>query len=96
MDKLVLSFFVIWTVAWCGAHASIVRSKREISVQIGRSVYIHPDDLVLDGGTTCKVELDVFDPVSQRVGTLEPKVSALPTCRVLMQVFAKTFLYQWS
>ncbi|XP_064624368.1 FRAS1-related extracellular matrix protein 1-like isoform X2 [Lineus longissimus] len=73
MDKLVLSFIAIWTVAWCGAHASIVRSKREVSVQIGRSVYIHPDDLVLDGGTTCKVELDVFDPISQRVGTLEPK-----------------------
>ena len=56
----------------------ILISKKELSVDIGRSVYLRKDDLVFrdtSKKSECRVEVVQNDPITQRVGRLEPMVS---------------------
>lgn len=56
----------------------ILVSKKELSVDIGRSVYLRKDDLVFrdtSKKSECRVEVVQNDPITQRVGRLEPMVS---------------------
>lgn len=59
------------------AYCELLAEKRDLSVKIGRSVYINPSNLVfrpLSRNVECKVEVVNNDPITQRVGTVEPQV----------------------
>ncbi|KAK3090222.1 hypothetical protein FSP39_010172 [Pinctada imbricata] len=52
-------------------------SKKEVTVKIGRDVYLKRDDLVFTKttkGEECRVEVVQNDPITQRVGYLEPQI----------------------
>lgn len=53
--------------------------QNDITVKVGRTVYLNPDDLVFKklrkGDEACRVEVVQNDPITQRVGQIEPKVS---------------------
>lgn len=75
--------FEVWILLVCFIVTSagqILVSKKEISVDIGRSVFLRKDDLVLVDTTKkseCRVEVVQNDPITQRVGRLEPTVRKL-------------------
>ncbi|GFR64526.1 FRAS1-related extracellular matrix protein 1 [Elysia marginata] len=73
----------------CQAVGLVVRHK-DIRVDIGRSVYLARDDLVISSvrrGESCRVEVVMNDPATQRVGKLHPPVS--PSLRVALLVFIR-------
>ena len=65
----------------CLVLASGVRSQGwtegSLLVKRGRTAYLHPDDLgiTVTEGQLCKVEVLHNDPMTQRVGHMEPTVS---------------------
>jgi hypothetical protein len=68
---ILLLFFVL-----ASAGGQILVSKKELSVNIGRSVFLRKDDLVFVDSkkSECRVEVDQNDPITQRVGRMEPTV----------------------
>lgn len=75
--------FEVWILLLClivTSAGQILVSKKEISVDIGRSVFLRKDDLVFVDTTKkseCRVEVVQNDPITQRVGRLEPTVRKL-------------------
>ena len=59
----------------------MVHEQRPLTVRRGRGAYIHPLDILLTvpEGAMCRIEVDEYDPMSQRVGHLQPKVRYIPT-----------------
>lgn len=58
----------------------IVLDTKELSVDIGRSVYLKRDDIRFsqtEKGDECRIEVVRNDPITQRVGYVEPHVSTL-------------------
>lgn len=56
----------------------IVLDTKELSVDIGRSVYLKRDDIRFsrtEKGEECRIEVVRNDPITQRVGYVEPHVS---------------------
>ena len=79
--RSVLSAFLLFIlVSLCDGGNLLVR-QNDITVKVGRTVYLNPDDLVFKkprrGDEACRVEVVQNDPITQRVGQLEPKVSLL-------------------
>ncbi|XP_052685461.1 FRAS1-related extracellular matrix protein 1-like isoform X2 [Crassostrea angulata] len=72
--------FEVWILLLClivTSAGQILVSKKEISVDIGRSVFLRKDDLVFVDTTKkseCRVEVVQNDPITQRVGRLEPTI----------------------
>ena len=74
----------------CSAHGRLVSQTRELDVRVGRSVYLSRDDLHIGStrrGEDCRVEVVMADPITQRVGHMDPPVSlsdtTLAVCRSL-------------
>ena len=69
-------FFIL--VSQCDGGNLLVR-QNDITVKVGRTVYLNTDDIVFRkprrGDEACRVEVVQNDPITQRVGQLEPKVS---------------------
>lgn len=67
----ILQLFFVLTSA-----GQILVSKKELSVNIGRSVFLRKDDLLFvdTKKSECRVEVDQNDPITQRVGRMEPTV----------------------
>lgn len=62
----------------CSAHGRLVSHTRELDVKVGRSVYLSRDDLHIGStrrGEDCRVEVVMADPITQRVGHMDPPVS---------------------
>lgn len=69
--------YVLFMISTSSTLAQLLLNKRELTVQTGRSVYLRRDDLVFvrtEPGEGCRVEVVQNEPITQRVGTLEPKV----------------------
>lgn len=72
-EMLFLLLFCIFTKISC----QLLSRKEDIKVSIGREVYINPSDLQFINSTddtVCKVEVVMNEPMTQRVGLLEPQV----------------------
>ena len=80
---VVLLGFAAATALLAVTNASLIRSKNEMTVRIGRVVTLHPMDLqfqVPDSAKDkCKVEVIQTDPITQRVGQMTPKVGFIDT-----------------
>ncbi|GAB1607075.1 FRAS1-related extracellular matrix protein 1-like, partial, partial [Argonauta hians] len=59
-----------------GGGGGVVIHKTDIEVNVGRSVYLRPQDLYIETrqGERCRVQVINKDPITQRVGHLEPQV----------------------
>jgi hypothetical protein len=65
---------------WLGlVSAGLVVRTNAITVKVGRTVYLNTDDIVIKNmkrrDEVCRIEVIQKDPITQRVGKLEPKVS---------------------
>ena len=71
-------FFIL--VSQCDGGNLLVR-QNDVTVKVGRTVYLNTDDIVFRkprrGDEACRVEVVQNDPITQRVGQLEPKVSLM-------------------
>lgn len=60
------------------ARAALVLRTNTVTVRVGRTVFLSADDIVIrkarknDEG--CRIEVVQNDPITQRVGMLQPKV----------------------
>ncbi|KAH3695332.1 FRAS1-related extracellular matrix protein 1-like [Dreissena polymorpha] len=60
------------------AHAALVLRTNTVTVKVGRTVFLSADDIVIrksrknDEG--CRIEVVQNDPITQRVGVLQPKI----------------------
>lgn len=75
--RIILSGFLLCIViSLCDGGNLLVR-QNDITVKVGRTVYLNPDDLVFKklrkGDEACRVEVVQNDPITQRVGQIEPK-----------------------
>lgn len=63
------------------ADAGLVLRTNALTVKVGRTVYLNTDDIVIKnmkrGDEGCRVEVVEKDPITQRVGELEPKVGTI-------------------
>ncbi|XP_062583418.1 FRAS1-related extracellular matrix protein 1-like [Saccostrea cucullata] len=69
--------FEVWILLlfFLTSNAQILVSKKELSVNIGRNVFLRKDDLVfVDTAkkSECRVEVVQNDPITQRVGQVRP------------------------
>lgn len=68
-------FLLCVLISLCDGGNLLVKQK-DITVKVGRTVYLNPDDLVFKklrkGDEACRVEVVQKDPITQRVGQLEP------------------------
>ena len=72
-----LLYFLLWIVLQTTlSTCKVVVHKADISVKIGRSVYLRPEDLYIETteNEKCRVQVITNDPITQRVGHLEPQV----------------------
>lgn len=72
-----LPYLLLWIVLQATlCTCKVVVHKADISVKIGRSVYLRPEDLYIETmeNEKCRVEVITNDPITQRVGHLEPQV----------------------
>ncbi|XP_071131154.1 FRAS1-related extracellular matrix protein 1-like [Mytilus edulis] len=72
----ILRFAVLSLLSLC-AYCQIVMDTKELTVKIGRSVYLKRDDIrftVTEKGDECRVEVVRNDPITQRVGFVEPHI----------------------
>lgn len=64
--------------------SGLVVRTNTVTVLVGRTVYLNTDDIVIkkmkksDEG--CRIEVVQNDPITQRVGQLEPKVRTMCFC----------------
>lgn len=74
MELPYLLFCILIIATYCSCK--VVVHKADISVKIGRSVYLRPEDLYIETteNEKCRVEVITKDPITQRVGHLEPQV----------------------
>lgn len=82
LGVLLLLGFFDWT------QASLVKVNNGLSVKRGQSAYLQEGDLQFDiprEKDSCKVEVVLNEPITQRVGTLTPQV--LVTGFVLLTLF---------
>ncbi|XP_076440206.1 LOW QUALITY PROTEIN: FRAS1-related extracellular matrix protein 1-like [Babylonia areolata] len=59
------------------SRSSVVLHTRELSVKVGRAVYLSRDDLHVGRtrrGEDCRVEVVMADPITQRVGHMDPPI----------------------
>ncbi|KAK3579867.1 hypothetical protein CHS0354_025772 [Potamilus streckersoni] len=76
MTVLVLKLYFLITLPVTVWGQILVRTN-ELTVKIGKTVYLNKDDMVFRRtrrGDTCRGEVMQNDPISQRVGELEPKI----------------------
>lgn len=69
---------VLLTLCLCAHGSEIVLRTRELRVKVGRAVYLDREDLAISRtrrGEECRVEVVVADPITLRVGHLDPPVS---------------------
>ena len=60
------------------ARGSLVQSQKALNVKNGRSVFLKREDLQVARtrrGEECRVEVVTTDPITQRVGLIDPPVS---------------------
>lgn len=77
--RLILQVAVVFLLTICG-YAQIVMDSKELTVKIGRNVYLKRDDIrfsVTEKDDECRVEVVRNDPITQRVGYVEPHVSVI-------------------
>lgn len=73
-------------------QAQVLLRKRDLTVNVGRDVFLRSDDLVFRRtrrGEECRVEVVTTDPVTQRVGHVHPTVS--PLCVTSCAGFIRAF-----
>lgn len=73
--RIVMALALSWAV-----QGQILVRKRDLTVNVGRSVFFEREDLVFvrdRRGVDCRVEVVDTDPITQRVGTIEPPVSTV-------------------
>ncbi|XP_013786136.2 FRAS1-related extracellular matrix protein 1-like [Limulus polyphemus] len=69
-----LVFGLVWILK---LHSCFHVQTRDIDVAIGRGVFLQPQDLIFHGigaDDICRLEVVSVEPMSQRVGVLEPKI----------------------
>lgn len=62
------------------ASAGLVQRTNKLSVKVGRTIFLNTDDIVikqLRREEACRIQVVDNDPITQRVGKIEPKVSNL-------------------
>ncbi|XP_050400427.2 FRAS1-related extracellular matrix protein 1 [Patella vulgata] len=67
----------VFLLIFVPVYGSLLLDKRDITVNVGRSVFLERPDLVfVKGGRDeeCRVEVVNTDPMTQRVGKLEPTI----------------------
>lgn len=72
-----LLLLVVW-LSVVRSQSTLVLRTHEVRVKVGRSVYLDRDDLHivrLRRGEDCRVEVVMADPITQRVGHMDPPVS---------------------
>ena len=77
-DCIILMFLALMCTT--SGSGQLLISKRQVTVKSGRSIYLKKDDLVFtrtSKGEECRVEVVQNDPITQRVGYLEPTVSEI-------------------
>lgn len=68
---------VVLVTLLAAVAAGLVQHTRELAVNVGRSVFLTRDDLNVAStrrGEDCRVEVVISDPVTQRVGHLDPPI----------------------
>ncbi|XP_045159464.2 FRAS1-related extracellular matrix protein 1-like [Mercenaria mercenaria] len=71
---------VLFLVCMCPAfiRAGLVVRTNALTVKVGRTVYLNTDDIVIKNmkrkDEVCRIEVVQNDPITQRVGKLEPKI----------------------
>ena len=77
-QKFLSALVFCFVISLCNGGNLLVR-QNDITVKVGRTVYLNTDDLVFKkmrkGDEACRVEVVKNDPITQRVGRLEPEVS---------------------
>lgn len=61
----------------CALHGSLVKVNKGLKVKRGQSAYLHVEDLqfhIPHQKDSCKLEVVVNEPITQRVGKLVPQV----------------------
>ncbi|KAL4235762.1 FRAS1-related extracellular matrix protein 1 [Mactra antiquata] len=59
------------------ASAGLVLRTNTLSVKVGRTIFLNADDIdikQLRREEACRIKVDGNDPITQRVGTIEPKI----------------------
>ena len=76
--KILSVVLFIVLISLCNG-ANLLVKQNDLTVKVGRTVYLNTDDLVFKklrkGDEACRVEVVQNDPITQRVGQLEPEVS---------------------
>lgn len=65
----------------CASHGSLVKVNKGLKVKRGQSAYLHVEDLqfhIPHQKDSCKLEVVMNEPITQRVGKLLPQV--IETC----------------
>ena len=79
MSRLLLRFLFVFLVISGHVHGSRVRRLRPLSVPVGKSAFIQPDDVIVPrdhNSTSCAIKVADDDVATLlRVGTVTPKVS---------------------
>ena len=79
--KILSVVLFIILISLCNG-ANLLVKQNDLTVKVGRTVYLNTDDLVFKklrkGDEACRVEVVQNDPITQRVGQLEPEVSNVP------------------
>lgn len=73
-------WILLFSLFISSAIGQILLSKRELTVRIGRSVYLRRDDIRFsrtESNGDCRVEVVQNDPITLRVGSLHPDVSII-------------------
>ncbi|XP_067678275.1 FRAS1-related extracellular matrix protein 1-like [Haliotis asinina] len=70
--RIMMTLALSWVV-----QGQILVRRRDLTVNVGRSVFLEREDLVFvraRRGVDCRVEVVDTDPITQRVGTIEPPI----------------------